>query len=110
MASTYRSSEVRHGIRVNKVTYGDVEVTLFDMGHDPDMRDCPRYLAWYTLDRCEYYASSRYVRGDSAREVCDALANMNLWDENYVHSRVVLALESMVNYVDDPLYQMMARM
>lgn len=110
MTGMYRSSEVMHGIRVNRVTIDDVTVTVFDMGHDPDMRDCPRYMGWYSLDCCEYDETSKSVRGDDVRAVCDMLAGMSLWHGSYAHTRVVLALNSMANYIDDPLYQMMARM
>ena len=109
MAGMHHSSEVRHGIRVNRVAVDDVEVTVLDMGCNPDMRDCPRYMAWYSLDCCEYVSHSRNICGDDIRKVCDALAALAMESYQYTYTDITLAAEGMTDYISDPVYQAMAR-
>lgn len=112
MASISTASiPVNKGVRVTKLEYGCVTITVLDHGSDPDMADFPRYAVRRTLNLYKETRKTDVSYGDDIRKVCQRALAFDGEIGGYAPYREVIteAYKCAADYIDSPTYRNMTR-
>lgn len=103
------SIPVNKGVRVTKVEYGIVTITVLDHGSNPNMSDFPRFAVRRTLNEYKETFKSDVSYGDDIRKTCERALAFDGQASHCYREIITEAYHLAANYVDSSTYRNMTR-